>query len=748
MTQGEHTIRFVVNENGAFNLRSFSVGAYINAQIIGDVLKENELKDREIDVTLTDGQFIDELDVNEWKLEGLPQGTPFEVIRDNDNHATIRFIGEATEDFDTDLSVKIVVDASQLGDSDYVLTDNVIVIAVDDDESLNDIIIQKDSQSFDVVLIGGTFHKDISINDIALSDSLNKYIKIQSVSLNKDGSLKVFIERKENYIDIEGTITIKVSGYSDGSTDLESQVTLLTNAKPIPIEVGEGLEGQLNHSYDANGTIANATNGKYESFYIDVKEAGDYILAFDITNNDEMMSALSINGGLGLFSTNNLASISFGKYWNNTNVSYKTLLHFDEKGLYTLQLKANNTFQLTNATLTLKPQAIDIMGDYTLTPVQIIDGSDDKLWAIENKNVVGYTNVGGYQDYFVHVKETGQYNFSIQYATTGEDSIVELLSVIDGKERSLGTIDLTSTGDWAQFKNSQEVEIELPAGEQLLRLKVAQGGFNTKAIHLVKESVIEPEVIIPEITVQNPNVQVYVGNHETVIDLLGLKVMYDGQDVTYDSALVNIDSSQYNSEKAGDYDIIVTAKNSKGQDVVKTYTIKVIHTPIMEYDASEIVVGSQFDPMLEIFVKDYDGKDITHKVKVERNNVDLSKPGIYSVIYSVVNGLGDEFIFEREVKVIAKKVDDIPSKPQEPDQKPEDNHPQIPEKPTENKPQKPIIDSDVLGEEVDTTQKDKEILVGQKINGVKTSDSTLLIPYAILALCSVGVYLTMKKRQV
>ncbi|MCI9048866.1 MAG: carbohydrate-binding protein [Coprobacillus sp.] len=748
MTQGEHTIRFVVNENGTFNLRSFSVGAYINAQIIGDVLKENELKDREIGVTLTDGQFIDELDVNEWKLEGLPQGTPFEVIRDNDNHATIRFIGEATEDFDTDLSVKIVVDASQLGDSGYVLTDNIIVIAVDDDESLNDIIIQKDSQSFDVVLIGGTFHKDISINDIALSDSLNKYIKIQSVNLNKDGSLKVFIERKENYIDIEGTITIKVSGYSDGSTDLESQVTLLTNAKPIPIEVGEGLEGQLNHSYDANGTIANATNGKYESFYIDVKEAGDYILAFDITNNDEMMSALSINGGLGLFSTNNLASISFGKYWNNTNVSYKTLLHFDEKGLYTLQLKANNTFQLTNATLTLKPQAIDIMGDYTLTPVQIIDGSDDKLWAIENKNVVGYTNVGGYQDYFVHVKETGQYNFSIQYATTGEDSIVELLSVIDGKERSLGTIDLTSTGDWAQFKNSQEVEIELPAGEQLLRLKVAQGGFNTKAIHLVKESVIEPEVIIPEITVQNPNVQVYVDNHETVIDLLGLKVMYDGQDVTYDSALVNIDSSQYNSEKAGDYDIVVTAKNSKGQDVVKTYTIKVIHTPIMEYDASEIVVGSQFDPMLEIFVKDYDGKDITHKVKVERNNVDLSKPGIYSVIYSVVNGLGDEFIFEREVKVIAKKVDDIPSKPQEPDQKPEDNHPQIPEKPTENKPQKPIIDSDVLGEEVDTTQKDKEILVGQKINGVKTSDSTLLIPYAILALCSVGVYLTMKKRQV
>lgn len=748
LTKGEHTIQFVVNENGAFNFRGFSIGTYMNVQVSGDVLKEGELKGREIGVILVDGEFIDELDSTQWKLEGLPEGTPFEVIRDSATHATIRLIGEAPEDFDTNLNVTVIVDANQLGDSGYVLKDDIIVAAVDDDESIDDIVIHKDDQTFDVVLTGGTFHKDITVNDIVLSDSLNKYVTIQSVTIDEDGNLKVTVARKENYIDISGTMTVKSTGYSDGNTDLESQVTLEANAKPEPIEVGKGLNGKLDHSYDANGTIANATNGKYESFYIDVKEAGDYVLAFDITNNDEMIGALSINGGPGLFSTNNLASISFGKYWNNTNVSYKTLLHFDETGLYTIQLKANNTFKLTNASLTIKPEAINIDGDYTLTPSQIIDGSDDKLWAIENGNVVGYTNLEGSQDYFVNVKESGKYKFSINYATTGEDSIVELLSVIDGKETSLGTIDLTTTGAWDQFKDSKEVEIRLPAGQQLLRLRVAQGGFNTKAIHLVKESVIEPEVIIPEITVQNPNAQVYVGNHETVIDLLGLKVMYDGQDVTYDSALVNIDSSQYNSEKAGDYDIVVTAKNSKGQDVVKTYTIKVIHTPIMECDASEIVVGSQFDPMLEIFVKDYDGKDITHKVKVERNNVDLSKPGIYSVIYSVVNGLGDEFIFEREVKVIAKKVDDIPSKPQEPDQKPEDNHPQIPEKPTENKPQKPIIDSDVLGEEVDTTQKDKEILVGQKINGVKTSDSTLLIPYAILALCSVGVYLTMKKRQV
>lgn len=754
LTKGEHTIQFVVNENGAFNFRGFSIGAYMNVQVSGDVLKEGELKGREIGVILVDGEFIDELDFTQWKLEGLPEGTPFEVIRDSATHATIRLTDEAPEDFDTNLSVTVIVDASQLGDSGYVLKDDIIVAAVDDDESIDDIVIHKDDQTFDVVLTGGTFHKDITVNDIVLSDSLNKYVKIQSVTIDEDGNLKVTVERKENYIDISGTITVKSTGYSDGNTDLESQVTLEANAKPEPIEVGKGLNGKLDHSYDANGTIANATNGKYESFYIDVKEAGDYVLAFDITNNDEMTGALSINGGSGLFSTNNLASISFGKYWNNTNVSYKTILHFDEKGLYTIQLKANNTFKLTNATLTPKPDAIDIIGDYTLVPSQIVDGSDDKLWAIEDKNVIGYTNVEASQDYFVNVKETGKYKFSIQYATTGEDSIVELLSVVNGKETSLGTIDLTTTGAWNQFKDSQEVEITLPAGEQLLRLKVAQGGFNTKAVHLKKVTTIEPEVIKPEITVQNKEIHVYKDTQEQVVNLLGIKVMYDGQDVTQNSSLVMIDDSQVDLHKVGEYKVVITAKDSQGQDVVQECIIHVINTPVMQYNATEIVVDSVFDPMTQIVVKDYNGQDITNKVKVMENNVDLSQPGVYTVVYSVVNGLGDEFIFEREVKVIAKKNENKPSddKPQKPNkpQEPEDK-PQVPEKPTDNKPQKPIIDTDkidsnVLGDMVDTT--DKKTTAGQKVNSVKTNDSTLLAPYAILALCALGVYITIKKKHV
>ena len=298
----------------------------------------------------------------------------------------------------------------------------------------------------------------------------------------------------------------------------------------------------------------------------------------------------------------------------------------------------------------------------------------------------------------------------------------------------------------------------------MLRLRVAQGGFNTKAIQLFKDTTIEPEIIKPEITVENKDTQVYVGTQKSVIDLLGIKVMYNGQDVIDNSALVTIDDSQVNFSKAGEYKVVVTAKDSQGNDVIEEYTIRVINTPVMKYDASEIVVDSSFDPMTGIVVNDYDGKDITDKVKVIENNVDLFKSGVYKVIYSVVNGLDDEFIFEREVKVIDKKVDD--NKPSDEPQIPQapDDKPQTPEKPVEDKPQVPNqkpqtpvnndkVDSDVLGDKITTINKE---IIGEQVNkkednkkvdGVKTGDPFMIMPYVILALCAVGAYITIKKSQ-
>lgn len=724
LTEGEHTIRFVPNKDGGFNLKSFSFGPYMNVSVEGDTLTEGSLKGREINVQLTDGQFVKDFNVKNWSLEGLPEGTSFEVIRVSDTQATIKLTSEAPQDFDSPLNVKVCMSAKEIGDDGYVLSDYIEVKAINDPESLSDITIEKGVTSFKVELEGGTFNKDITKDDIELSDSLSKYLTIESVSVNEEGSLVVLVKRVDNYVDIQGTLTVKMTGYSDSDMDLECNVTLKTNAIPTPIEVGLGYEGKLDHSYDSNGTIADAVNGNYESYYIDVKEAGDYVLAFDITNAGEMNGALSINGGLGLFSTNNLASISFGNFWSNSNVSYKTLLHFDEAGLYTIQLKANNTFKLTNATLTSKPSAIDLEDKYTFAATQIIDGSDDKLWAIEKvdnvANNVGYTGTDAYQDYLVNVKEDGQYKFSLNYSTEGSDSVAGLFSVVNGKEISLGTIDLTSTGGWSTYQDSKDTEVTLSKGEQILRLKVTNGGFNVKTMTLEKVSKEPVKTIEPVITCENNGRKVYVNTQGSLVELLGIKVMYDDQDITNDSARVSI-QSEFDITKAGKYTVQVIAKNSEGEDVTQELTIEVINVPTMEYDNSKIVVNSEFDPMSNIIVKDYDGKDLTDQVKIIENNVDLSKEGTYTIIYSVVNGLNDTFTFERQVVVIEEKKDD-------PKDQKDDN-------------KKPIVNNDKKDDKKDDQK--------QKVPGIiKTGDDINITPYMLLGTVALfGIFYGSKKRK-
>ena len=599
LPEGKHTIRFIPNENGGFNLVSLSFGSYIQAKVDGDILVEGSLSDRKIIVTLSDGKFADVLNKEQWILEGLPEGVEYTLTRDSDTQTTLLLTSEAAVDFDSTLTVNIKIDASQVNYEGYVLTDQVMIRAIDDDESIEDIEIGTESTSFDIPLTGGTFNSTITKDDLELSDSLAKYLTIQSIEVKDNQTLTVHVERKNNYQDILGTLTLKSTGYSDSENALEAKVSMSKNAVPTPIEVSDTKVGQLtaDKAYDNQGSLANATNGNYENFYLDVQTVGDYILTFDITNNAEMGSALSINGGLGVGSTNNLASISFGKYWNNTNVSYKTLIHFDEVGQYTLQLKANNTFKLTNALLSFKPKAIEINDQYSLKASDIIDGSDDKLWAIEKDNSqtpinVGYTSNGSYQDYFVNVTKGGKYQFFIQYATEGTDSIVELLSVINGKDTSLGTISLNTTGAWATYKDSQSIVVDLPKGEQILRLKVANGGFNTKVLSLTRE----PDVITPEISAKNDGLKIYEGTKGSLIELLGIHVIYDGTDITQDAQKVKIES-EFDANKAGEYSVKVITQDSKGKDVTETYKIIVVPKATLSYENKDIVVNSQLDPL-------------------------------------------------------------------------------------------------------------------------------------------------------
>ncbi len=73
-------------------------------------------------------------------------------------------------------------------------------------------------------------------------------------------------------------------------------------------------------------------------------------------------------------------------------------------------------------------------------------------------------------------------------------------------------------------------------------------------------------------------------------------------------------------------------------------------------------------------------------------------------------------------------------------------------------PNKPSIDSDVLGDKINITNKEEpKVQPNQTINnkttnndkiiGAKTGDNVMIAPYVILAICAIGVYMTIKKRK-
>lgn len=140
-----------------------------------------------------------------------------------------------------------------------------------------------------------------------------------------------------------------------------------------------------------------------------------------------------------------------------------------------------------------------------------------------------------------------------------------------------------------------------------------------------------------------------------------------------------------------------------------------------------------------------------------------------------VEGLSDVKAFndvkadldEAILKLVKKSNTPDEEKPSDDDNKPstpvdDNNKPSTPSD-DNNKPSTPVddgngkpttkptddIDSNVLGDEVDTTIKtnNQSVLTGTNTNNVKTSDSTLLMPYVILAVCAAGVYITIKKNE-
>ena len=348
LSEGSHKIMFVPKNNGGFNLKSLSFGSYI--QLENDSLKEGKLDGQKIIVHLKDGKFNERLNKDNWKID-LPQGIDFDLDRVSDTEATITLKGQEVVDYDSNRTLTVEINAKEVGDKDYSLSNQTIIEAVNDEESLEDIgNLDFDSNTFDLKITGGKFNQEIKASDLTLSEEIAQYVKVSKVEVSKDGTTAtVTLERTNtNYDDLAGTITVKPSGYSDGDLDLVSNIKLLkTDRLPDSIDVkDEAVKLSENDAYRKKGTLVNGAKGDYLDFFLNVEEEGNYVLTYKVKDDEAVTNGLKLSGGLGL-ATDNLGSVSCGKYWGNTQ-GYAQMLNL-KAGKQTLRLEVNNpSFELTN----------------------------------------------------------------------------------------------------------------------------------------------------------------------------------------------------------------------------------------------------------------------------------------------------------------------------------------------------------------------------------------------------------------
>lgn len=127
---------------------------------------------------------------------------------------------------------------------------------------------------------------------------------------------------------------------------------------------------------------------------------------------------------------------------------------------------------------------------------------------------------------------------------------------------------------------------------------------------------------------------------------------YDTRDGSVD---VKAQSSDVNTSKAGTYHVVYQATDAAGNTSTKTITITVAgssdHTvPTITADNVTIDKDSSFDPLKNVSATDnIDGKT---DVIVESNDIDTSKPGTYTVVYSATDKSGNKSTKSITVKVV------------------------------------------------------------------------------------------------
>ncbi|HIB1875111.1 TPA: immunoglobulin-like domain-containing protein, partial [Enterococcus faecium] len=113
---------------------------------------------------------------------------------------------------------------------------------------------------------------------------------------------------------------------------------------------------------------------------------------------------------------------------------------------------------------------------------------------------------------------------------------------------------------------------------------------------------------------------------------------FDNEDGDITKDVVIIDGN-VDSNKVGNYPVTYKVTDSHGLFATKTINVTVQENKAPEITAEnkEIYKGDAFNPLADVTAYDEEDGDLTSKIDIKSNNVDVNVPGIYYITYAVTD---------------------------------------------------------------------------------------------------------------
>ena len=123
---------------------------------------------------------------------------------------------------------------------------------------------------------------------------------------------------------------------------------------------------------------------------------------------------------------------------------------------------------------------------------------------------------------------------------------------------------------------------------------------------------------------------------------------------------VSISSTNLNINLVGTYSVIYTVTDSSNETVTKTVSITVIkdEDPVLTISKIELGLNQEYNLLDYVKVTDKEDGNITSKVTITNNNIDITKEGTYQVTFSVTDSANNTITKDSEVSVL-KNVEKI-----------------------------------------------------------------------------------------